>query len=182
MTIDPGVEMGYAIWDLDGLRGPQKFPAGMEWRAITVKRSGYLRGKTGKYSNRLDSTVAQFLALFRECPCEIVVSEFPEVWGSSGRGGAANASGDLLKLAGFCYAARQAILDHFSGVQWEFVPVSKWKGQTPKELTQMRIKRAWNWKGQNHNEADAVGIGDWVIRKAGYRWLRLLQIGNSGGM
>ena len=48
-------------------------------------------------------------------------------------------------------------------------PVSVWKGTTPKEITQKRMTRYWGWdpnaKGSSHDEADAIGIGDYHIRR-----------------
>lgn len=91
-----------------------------------------------------------------------VVIEQPQMFGSS-RGKAAAASGSVLKLTAVAFALRQLFVDR--GVPVMMVPVSRWKGQTPKRITQMRVRRVWAWGGDDHNEADAVGIGDWYLRK-----------------
>ena len=58
---------------------------------------------------------------------------------------------------------RQGFIE--GGVAVELVPVRDWKGSVPKHITLKRIQRAWGWRGMDHNIADAVGIGDWYIRK-----------------
>ncbi|KKK77481.1 hypothetical protein LCGC14_2853180, partial [marine sediment metagenome] len=50
-------------------------------------------------------------------------------------------------------------------VEVTLVPVPKWKGNVPKEITMDRSRKHWGWRGEDHNEGDAVGIGDWYFRK-----------------
>lgn len=100
--------------------------------------------------------------------------EQPEIFGSA-RGSAANNSGSVLKLTALVHSLRSFVRsraeewarDGGGKVEVWLVPVSRWKGQTKKEITELRIRRAWSWSGKDHNESDAVGIGDWWLRKAG---------------
>lgn len=95
------------------------------------------------------------------------VIEMPQVFGGGrgdGRAAAALNSGDLLKLAGLVLALREMMLR--KGLMVQLVAVAEWKGQVPKMVTQRRVREHWAWSGSDHNEADAVGIGDYLIRKA----------------
>lgn len=55
-------------------------------------------------------------------------------------------------------------------VRWiRYVPVYKWKGQLPKQLTTKRTNRRYkldlDWKTKEHNAADAIGIGHWFLNE-----------------
>lgn len=71
--------------------------------------------------------------------------------------------GSVLKLMACAYSIRQMLLPDWPVTMLD---VNEWKGNVPKEVTQRRIRKHWGWGGTDHNEADAVGIGDYVLRKA----------------
>ena len=93
---------------------------------------------------------------------DLVLIEMP--WVRGGRvGAAAGNTGAILKLMALVFQLRAVYS------QWDLdvtlVPVPKWKGNVPKEITQSRARKYWGWRGEDHNEGDAVGIGDWYFRK-----------------
>lgn len=96
-----------------------------------------------------------------------VVMEMPQPFGGGvgGRGDAAKNTGATLKLMAQVWAMRQMLLDFDLTGSVKLVEPSVWKGQKDKEVTMRRNRRHWKWEGSNHNESDAVGIGDWYIRK-----------------
>jgi hypothetical protein len=161
LSIDPGMNMGLCLWEID-VRPGKSLNDRVLCRAMALASQSSIRVK-GDYLGRMDRLVSWFSGFLDQNGVEIVVCEHPEVF-NSGRGAAANASGDILKLTGLCYSLRQVALDR---VTWAFAPVSVWKGQVKKQVTELRIRRAWGWRGTDNNEADAVGIGDWVVRKGG---------------
>ena len=94
-----------------------------------------------------------------------VVLEFPEHYsggGSAKAQGAAN-SGSTLKLAAMVGALMMQWSE--AGANVELVTPSTWKGQVPKSVTAMRVKRHWNWVSASEDETDAVGLFDWCVRK-----------------
>ena len=95
----------------------------------------------------------------------VVVIEQPEIFITGRKGRAANNAGTVLKLTAVVYTLRQAIREYSSDYDIDvvLVPVRKWKGHTPKERTMFRMKRRWNWTGEDDNESDALGIGTWFI-------------------
>lgn len=90
-----------------------------------------------------------------------VVIECPEIYGS-GKGVVANASGSVLTLASVAWG----LWGHFRayGILVVMARPREWKGNVPKEIMQRRIKRRLGWVPEDHNEADAVGIGLWAER------------------
>jgi hypothetical protein len=79
------------------------------------------------------------------------------------RGMAASNSGAILKL-GFCVSSlRQALRD--DGIPVELIGVRFWKGQAPKEVTQRRMQQVWGVEYAKEDEYDAIGIGDWFVRR-----------------
>lgn len=89
---------------------------------------------------------------------DVVAIELPDY-----RTEAASNSGALEKLVAFVFSLRARMSPVARVV---LVPVRKWKGNLPKEITQRRVAKRWNWQGTDHNEADAVGIGDWLIQNS----------------
>lgn len=92
----------------------------------------------------------------------VILVEQPELM-LGGRGLAAHNSGAVMKLTAMVFTVRARCAE--LGLPCKLIPVSRWKGQVPKEVTQQRVRRYWGWSGTDHNEADAVGIGDWWVRK-----------------
>lgn len=94
------------------------------------------------------------------CPAHIYI-ETPSHY-SAGKGEVARNSGAILKLMFLVGAVYGAFKD-----QVTLLPVSRWKGNVPKEITQRRMLKRWNATG-DHNAIDAVGIGDYVISQKLY--------------
>lgn len=92
----------------------------------------------------------------------ILIEEPMFFQGGSSRGSAAMESGSILKLMGLVMAIRTVFrIMQFTVVT---IPVVKWKGQTPKEVTMRRMMGRYNRIFKDDNECDAVGIGDYFIR------------------
>lgn len=92
-----------------------------------------------------------------------VIIEQPENWGAY-KSMASSRSGSLLKLellTGAIVGYTLALLEDPTAVV--LVPVSKWKGQLPKHVTQKRMEKKYNCKFGTNDESDAVGIGDWYL-------------------
>lgn len=140
-----------------------------------LMKSGVIRVRDGDWIEALDDMVLRVEGLVRWCEsdepvrrCDVVVIEQPDHY-SGGVGEAARNSSAILKLMGLVFAIREMARRHTDafGESPEVVlaPVRAWKGTTPKKITQLRVGRWWGWEGKDHNEADAVGIGDWYMRK-----------------
>lgn len=104
-------------------------------------------------------------------PLTKILIEMPRIFMSEKGQGASN-SGAILKLAFLVGSLRSFFLTSPSSPtvplsSVELIPVNNWKGTLPKHITRRRIKRHWNIETQeiDHNEADAIGIGDWYFRK-----------------
>jgi len=153
MTIDPGLtECGWAVFDIDHER-----------QQGILKDCGVIRCRIGDWVMRLDFVVDQVADLLDSCRTERVVIELPHTY-AAGKGTVARNSGAIMKLGALVFSIRSTAL--MEGVDVTLVSVAKWKGNLPKKITQKRIRTRWGWEGKNHNEADAVGIGDWYIRKS----------------
>ena len=93
----------------------------------------------------------------------IVIIEEPESWGSY-KTLASEKAGDMklliMTVGALAYwastVANETIL----------IPVSKWKGQLPKNVTHDRMKKAYKLdKVETYDETDAIGIGHYFIGK-----------------
>lgn len=116
---------------------------------------------------------------------DAVAVEWPIVFGAShsdgagagsgsSRGDAAANSGDLLKLAAVASGVRASLVarGRVLATRAMLVPVSVWKGQTPKSVTRARMMRRYGvgTVPADHNACDAVGVATWAVE----RWLRLV--------
>ena len=74
---------------------------------------------------------------------------------------------DITKLTSFCFAVRALLVTCDSVKDIYLAPVSVWKGQVSKEMTQRRINRTWGLDlGKSRaDEADAIGIGTFYIKE-----------------
>ncbi len=94
--------------------------------------------------------------------CEAVIIEKPQLWGAF-KSVASMHSGALLALhilvgALYWWGKTRFFKAHL-------VPVSEWKGQLSKEITQRRMEAKYSVKFKTDDESDAVGIGDHYITK-----------------
>jgi hypothetical protein len=159
LFIDPSIRaLGWAVFRYSTRRKMARlYDSG-------VVRCGKASGNRGWYS-RLDHMVQTMENYFGRWNIATVGIEEPQSFGGSGgRGVIAAVSGDLLKLSACAFSLRQAFLDLGVGSVVMY-PVRTWKGQCPKKVTEKRVRRWWGWEGKDHNESDAVGIGDYHFRK-----------------
>ena len=127
------------------------------------------RSKANDWISRLDETVEEVLLhscdAGSQCLPHIGLIELPSTY-SGGSGDVASASGAIMKLMGVVFSFRERLIYESNFDKVILVPVITWKGQTKKEITARRVLR--NWPCQHitdHNEMDAVGIGDWYLRR-----------------
>ncbi len=178
LFIDPSIKaLGWSLFKL-GFEDP---PDGQKASRITSAKFGscgaILLGKSFEDTSdsdprlypvwmaKLDEMAGQIAWMASNNGVSLAGIEQPEIWGGtrSGRSEAAVNSGAILKLNAAAFSIRQALMG--LSVSVTMIPVRRWKGNSPKLVTQRRIERAWGVSGVNHNAADAVGIGDWYIRK-----------------
>ena len=88
--------------------------------------------------------------------------EMPNVWGGSGRGYAAAASGDIVHLSAL--VGMIALQCRKSCAMFVEVGVGEWKGSLPKEVVVKRVKRAFGLTKIPNHAADAAGIGLWAAK------------------
>ena len=166
LCIDPSVKaLGWAVFrgvKCNQCKGDHK------WELF---KSGVIKNNKGKkdgvdWIDKLDYMVQKISEMINEHELwrtlDLVLIELPSTY-SGGKGDVAANSGAIMKLMGLVMALREMI--RCTGFKTMVVPVRSWKGTVPKHITQKRIKHFWDWDGDDHNEADAVGIGDWYIRK-----------------
>lgn len=150
LCVDPSVKaLGWAFFSTGEWRND-------EWELVD---SGVLK-VAAEWPESHDKMIRK---VYSEIPCgSVVLIELPSHY-DSGKGAAARNSGAILKLFGLVMALREKL----DPARVRLVPVRMWKGTVPKEITQKRVRKYWDWAGEDHNEADAVGIGDWYLRKGG---------------
>lgn len=143
LAIDPGThDFGYALFNLQGI----------------LQRSGaFHMTKYGDWLARIDKVVALVLILQRYFGVQSVAIEMPSNFGN-----AASSGQSILKLMGCVMALRQALQS--KGACVRLVPVLEWKGSLPKAVTTRRVRQKYGWKGKSLDEADAIGIGDYVLQ------------------
>lgn len=160
LCIDPGTrKMGVAIFNVNHKR---KTGVLLKYFVETVT-------KKYKWQDRIDKMTGRAIQICnKEKPDEVLIEQ-PRLFLSSRRGQAASNSSAILKLVGVVYCIAGA-LGVVKGREVMMVPVQRWKGNVPKEVTQKRVAKHWNCKSGDDNITDAVGIGDWYIRKSlGYK-------------
>lgn len=150
LCIDPSIRAcGYAVFEA-------WWPLSEGMRAVLRESGCYVNTTPEPWPGPLDSMVGATLdeairhdvdEVHIELPDHIRTEVNPE---------------DVFKVLALVYSIRQACLDLYDV---HLHPVKKWKGNVPKQVTQDRVRRHWGWKGDDHNEADAVGLGDYVLRK-----------------
>lgn len=180
LSIDPaGRHMGWAFFELlptrrahlvvsGGIDTPPAPKANLE---LSMGSNGWVQN-VDSVVNELGRIYAQLQAEYKFSDSEVLVLvELPDVYGSA-TGQAASNSGAIIKLMAVVFAVRTIFVAW--GCKCLLYPVRVWKGTLPKEITQKRIVKYWRWgenahrstRGNiNHNEADAVGIGDYHIRQ-----------------
>lgn len=159
IAIDPSIKaLGFACFEVNGAKSSLLYST-----AIYQAKANSVTAHNRKleWIDRMDEMANQVIKLSSKYQVRgrtKVVIELPDY-----RTEAASNTGSLDKLIAMVFTLRAKF--ESIGCPVNFAPVTVWKGNTPKSITQMRIKRKWGWNGDDHNEADAVGIGSWFISR-----------------
>lgn len=154
MSIDPGTRhLGVAVFRLYDVHREGRC---IEYFPLDV-------GKKHKWEVRTADALAQVMSVCSRVKPKLVIIEQPQLFLSSSRGRAASNSGAVMKLTAVVFALYGALVG--AGMKCELVPVSRWKGNVPKRITEKRVLLHWGCRSGNDNVIDAVGLGDWYIRK-----------------
>lgn len=143
ISVDPGIRgTGFAVWQEDTLAA---------WGNVFPKGKGF-------WVQRMRQVIAEFEKVLRVYPdCRLMVIEQP-MYFSSAFGNAVATSGDLIKLASV-FGGLLGLAMALKVPAIEPVPVTDWKGQLPKSVTEKRVRRAYpNYVIEDH-ALDAVGLG-----------------------
>jgi len=151
--IDPSVQaLGWAYFEYNEDHG-------------VLSNIGAIKDTKDTWIYRLDKTVDTLYGLLSSMIPDIVLIEQPAVY-HTGSGAVASNAESIMKLSSFVFAVRQMILDYFADhTEVVLLPVRKWKGVIKKPVTWKRNKQHWNFVSDNHDIQDAVGLGDFWIRK-----------------
>lgn len=95
---------------------------------------------------------------------DAVAIERPETWGAY-KSMASSRSGSLQILTLLTGALVQWALFYVEVGNVRFPKVSEWKGQLPKRITRARMTKKYKRSFKTDDEADAVGIGDFILGK-----------------
>lgn len=173
VSIDPGVELGWALWE--------EFPQ----RKSKLRRCGVClpRNPDASWEQRcnetlesLNANVLHWLAKLELRP-RWVVCEYPAFMGSAA-GIMVASAGDLVKLAHMCGRIHQNVLENWalmSSKHYVFAEVGNWKGQLPKKVVNRRILKMLGNGALSQARAsrsfshdwDAIGIGLWFTGRFG---------------
>jgi Holliday junction resolvasome RuvABC endonuclease subunit len=157
ICVDPGTRfLGWAVFGLTDL-------------SATLIKSGYITtnlfDNNNDWISRIDYMTSQMQQIFEHIVGSkiTILIEQPMNFMSS-KGSAATNSGAVNKLMACVFQLKGMINALYPNNIVKLIPVQTWKGNVPKEITQKRVKKYWNWEGEV-DEIDACGIGDWYIRK-----------------
>ena len=154
LSIDPSIKsLGWA-----------EFSVNCSTKKAILINVGYFQIRKGDWIIKLDQMISCINMLMKDI--NIVLIELPHIYTVGKKGIVAGNSESIMKLSSFVFAARQRILDQ--NIKVELIPVSKWKGNVPKLITKKRVEKHWNFISNNNDIIDAVGIGDYWIRKENY--------------
>lgn len=155
LAIDPGTRRtGWAVFQVDLVA---KYVCSS---VIEIKN------KELSWIQRIDFIVIKVFNLLSSYKIDRVIIEQPETFIGSQRGNAAANTGTVAKLMALVFAIRTAVKYYKKRkVEVVLIPVRKWKGNVPKEVTQKRIKRYWGLDIESLDEADSIGLADYYVRK-----------------
>lgn len=169
MAVDPGVNVGWAVWKR------QKLRLGIAPTATGVidsppQKRGRKTDDITAYCDKLRSVARAFDEALSNYPdTTVVFCEWPQYWSDSKMGQAAASEGNLVKLA-FSVGWIAAVCDKY-GAEFRPVEVNRWKGQLRKREVIRRIKILLGkrtCKGIRTHAWDAVGVGLWALDKFDY--------------
>jgi len=156
LAIDPSIiSLGWAI-----LEPPNDEPVLLSYGTVECA-TVHLPVET-----RMNTTIAGLEDAVRDLDREsIVVIEKPQLWGAY-KSVASMHSGDLLGLYLLVGALYWWAANRFVNHLVYLIPVSEWKGQLPKKVTQKRMEKRYNVKFTTDDEADACGLGTHFLTTA----------------
>lgn len=155
LAIDPSImNLGWALLSPTASVGPRLIAYG------TVVR------KTGELSpeSRINSIIWGLNSAIGETGHErdidVVVIEQPQLWGSY-KSAASLHQGALLGL--FILTGALYWWANHNFPRAHLIPVTEWKGQLPKHVTQKRMEQKYGVKFATDDESDACGLGDYWL-------------------
>lgn len=144
LVIDPGLAgSGFALFDADDFFNPREVVTPVKTWVKTLKTDE-------AYFEHLIKEVVSNTCLVK------VYCEGQALMGGK-KGSVTASSGALVKLSNFAGALR-GMFWH-AGIEFEYVPVAKWKGQLDKAVVIHRILKVWPECSCTTHDFDAVGIG-----------------------
>jgi len=148
--------MGWAIFELRSKNQAALIASG----CITIS------AKKDDWIERIDKICIDLLNVYWHHHIHLahLLIELPEVFGSH-KGRAASSSGSVGKLMACVFQIKGVISREFPNFEISLIPVRMWKGNLPKERTEYRIQKYWGRGGETSDESDAIGLGDWFIRR-----------------
>ena len=157
LTIDPGTKnLGWAIFKL------------LPKNKAELINSGFIKISTKEkdWAKRIDLICIDLLNVYWKYHLHFarLLIELPETFGGR-KGQAASNSGSVGKLMACVFQIKGVISREFPQFNVDLIPVRTWKGNLPKERTEYRVEKYWGKKGETNDESDALGIGDWYIRR-----------------
>lgn len=157
-AIDPGTK----------LLGWSHFILNHNAKTAVLVTSGIIQqSRSDEWIKRIDQTVDQVMEALTHTnglPTQVLIEQ-PENFGS-GRGSAVTNSGAVNKLIACVFQIKGAVRVAHPKYKVQLLPVRQWKGNVPKHITQKRIARHWGvTEFDSTDESDAIGIGDYWIRK-----------------
>jgi len=157
LTIDPGTKnLGWAIFKL------------VTKNKARLIESGFIKVSTKEkdWIKRIDLICMELLNIYWRYHLHdaLLMIELPENFGSH-KGMAASSSGSVGKLMACVFQIKGVISREFPHFEISLIPVRTWKGNLPKERTEYRIQKYWGRGGETSDESDAIGLGDYWIRR-----------------
>lgn len=187
LAIDPSIRaLGYALFSLNITRKKSQLhlpipgsPIYLESGVLTLapamamlaqsKINPSLTGSASAWIAKADCMVKRLRELFPPVPpLQRVLIELPRHFPSL-KGQAAQQSSAILKLMFLVSALRAEYQNQQENIEVHLISVNRWKGTVPKSITQRRVQKHWQLPPSltdDHNEWDAIGIGDFYLRRA----------------
>jgi len=155
MTIDPGDNTGWSLWENKKLiksgMFKSKFHEFEEVRLLEMHR-------------QFSDLISVQRLLFPYAPIDVVYIEGVSVWGGSMKSVNAATSGRLTRLF-YVVGVYMSICWSYKNIRPEVIYPQRWKGQMDKKAVAMRVYRVLKKTFKTDHETDAVGMGLHVIGK-----------------
>lgn len=116
---------------------------------------------SGSVGKRCEKIVDKIVMAADRAKPDLVICEYPALYGGSETGMAARESGRITILFTFCGMIYEALR---AKRNLRFVTAIKWKGNLKKHHTASRIDRDYGIR-DTEDIIDAIGIGDWYMKE-----------------